>query len=47
MERDFWLNMDVLLSTSFQTAIEITIMEKLCTNSQEQRTGEEAVAEDE
>lgn len=34
--------MDVL----FQNAIEITIMEKLCTNSQGQRTGEEAVAED-
>lgn len=47
MERDFWLNMGVLLSTLFHNTTEITIIEKLCTNSQRQRTGEEAVAEDE
>lgn len=42
MERDFWLNINVLLSTFFQSPTEITIMEKLCINSQGQRTGEEA-----
>lgn len=47
MERDFWLNMDALLCIVFQKPTEITIMEKLCINSQGQRIGEEAIAKDE